>query len=568
MEPINLKQRILSRAGIVSLIILTVFLFVAWIFSPDKPFSKVGAWYSIAPPLIAVVLAYLTRKLLISLFIGLFIGGLLTQIPTKTGEHFNLLKGIGQSVIYTGEALIDPWNLKVLAFVVLVLAMICVVIAAGGLEAIIDRLQSRIKDARSSKLMTYILGLLVFIDDYANTMIVGSSMRPVSDKHRISREKLAFIIDATSAPVAGLAIISTWIGFEVGLFGKVSSSLSMGHNGYDMFFDALPFRFYCILMLIFVLINILKEKDYGPMLHAEQRAIRGEPIPPSNEEFAESYFKLTTRIKKSKPGLLTALFPFATLIICLLGGLWWQGGGMAHLEKSILSVFSPFTWREVISHSKDTTLVLMLAAAFSLIMAIDQARRAGLGWPAISSAIRTALKSSMFPIALLILAWSLKSVSDDLNTGEFLVATIGQGVDPWLFPVLLFLVAALTSFGTGTSWGTMAILIPTAIPVAWQLDGQSYGLITIISLGAVLDGSIFGDHCSPISDTTIMTSIASGCDHIRHVQTQIPYALTVGLIALAFGYIPAAFDISAWLSIAAGASMIYAIIHFAGKAAK
>ena len=301
------------------------------------------------------------------------------------------------------------------------------------------------------------------------------------------------------------------------------------------------------------------------MLAAEKRAAAGEPIPATTTEHADSYFRLTTPSRRAKPVLATALLPFAALIFCLLAGLWWNGGGFGLLDKSILNLFSFNAWRQIITQAKDTTLVLMIAAGISLLLAIDQARRARLSWQQTMQAVFTGIKSSSFPLLLLILAWSLKSACDDLNTGEFLVATVGQSVQPWLFPLLVFLVAALTSFGTGTSWGTMAILIPTAIPVAYQLDGGSYGLITMISLGAVLDGSIFGDHCSPISDTTIMSSIASGCDHIQHVQTQIPYSLTVGSVALLGGYLPAAMNISPLIIFPIATALLFIILFTIGK---
>ncbi|MDH5445887.1 MAG: Na+/H+ antiporter NhaC family protein [Gammaproteobacteria bacterium] len=552
------------RRYLLASIIFLFLLSASIIFEPAGEFASVGAWYSLLPPLLAIVLAYATRQLLWSMGVAILLGGLLTTIQQDIAGIPAIIKGLSTGAAYALSVIRDPWSLKILAFVVLILMMISVIIVGGGLSAIAQSLQKYARSRRSSKLVTAIMGLLVFIDDYANTMIVGSSMRPLSDQHKISREKLAFIVDATSAPVAGLAIISTWIGYETGLFGKTAQQLGIDKDGYAMFFDALPFRFYCLLMLAFVFINILSRRDYGPMLSAEQRVLKenkvlaDDAIPMTSRSFA-----LTETGDEVTPYLKTALIPFTCLFGVLLGGLWFDGGG---LQKSLWALLNPAAWLEVISATKNNSTILLLSSAAGLISALGCAYWFGRAkLILLKKASYSGLRSSLLPMLILILAWSLKSSCSDLNTGDFLVATIGQTVSPFWFPALLFIAAALTSFGTGTSWGTMAILIPTALPVAFALDGNQYGLITIISLGAVLDGSIFGDHCSPISDTTIMSSIASACDHLHHVKTQVPYSLSVAIVALGLGYLPSALGLSAWAGFIAGIVALMLLLQLFGK---
>lgn len=554
------------RYAVALLIFISVVL-TSYSFQPDGSFAVVGRWYSLIPPLLAVVLAYATKKLLPSLGVSILLGGLLTTLQSDIAGIATFTQGLKTAFSYPVTAMTDPWSLKVLGFVALILMMISVIIVAGGLSAIADKLQVYARTRRSTKLVTALLGLVVFIDDYANTMIVGSSMRPLSDKYRISREKLAFIVDATSAPVAGLAVISTWIGYETGLFGKTAASLGINKDGYAMFFDSLPFRFYCLLMLIFVFLNIINRREYGPMLAAEQRVLaQNKVLAEDATPMTSNTFALEEVSTGIRPHILTALVPFVSLFTILLGGLWIDGGGLEKSAANIFAILNPANWLEVISATKNNSTILLSASATGLLTALISGRViARAGMDALVRATLGGLRSSLLPVLILLLAWSLKAACDDLNTGEFLVATIGQTLSPLWFPALLFLAAALTSFGTGTSWGTMAILIPTAIPVAFTLDGNQYGLITMVSLGAVLDGSIFGDHCSPISDTTIMSSIASSCDHIHHVKTQLPYSLSVGLVALLLGYLPAAAGLPVWISFLISILLLILILRLFGK---
>lgn len=259
---------------------------------------------------------------------------------------------------------------------------------------------------------------------------------------------------------------------------------------------------------------------------------------------------------KARVNALVAVVPLAVLLAVFLGRLWFDAGGAFLLASDPWAVFRLSPWRDA-SASVDSIPLLAFSSAVALLMAMALAQTvARIPVSAIARAVAVGLKSSLLPVTVLVLAWSLKGACDDLETGKFLANTLGGTLPPVVFPGLVFVVAALTSFATGTSFGTMAILIPTAIPVAFQLDGNAYGLTTMISIGAVLDGAIFGDHCSPISDTTIMSSTASSCDHLAHVRTQLPYSLVVAGLALSVGYLPAAAGFSKWLSYLAGAALL------------
>ena len=500
-------------------------------------------WYAIVPPVMAVALALLTRRLLPSLGVAVLVGAFLAELP-------DVPRGLLAGPRHVLSAASDPINVQILAFVALILVTISILIASGGLQGIVDRLARFARGARSTQLATALMGLAVFIDDYANTMIVGSSMRPVCDRHRVSREKLAFLVDATSAPVAGLAVISTWIGYEVGLFREVAGTLGIERTGYSMFFDALGFRFYCILMIIFVLANVISGSEFGAMARAESRArmtgaLWAPGARPISPEAAQG-------LDRARVAARTAVIPMAGLFVVLLAGLWLDGKG-----GCLADLLRPGAWRAVIGRAENNILILAMASAASLIAAVGCSIAVARLRPRdLLPVVGAGLRGSLLPIAILIMAWSLKSTCDALATGTFLVDAVGEVLSPFIFPALVFLLAGLTSFATGTSWGTMAILIPTAIPIAHQLDGGLYGITTMMSLGAVLDGAILGDHCSPISDTTIMSSIASGCDHLHHVSTQIPYSLTVGAIALVAGYLPGAVGVPSPLSLLAGAGLI------------
>jgi Na+/H+ antiporter NhaC len=513
-------------------------------------------WYSVVPPVLAILLAFLTRHVLLSLGIAIIAGGLLTKVPQSPLSVAAWLEGFKSVGIYVAGTVTSRTNLQILAFLPPIFVMIEIVIASGGFKGIIVWLLKWVKGRKSTQIATALMGILCFIDDYTNAIIVGSMMQPITDRFRVSREKLAFLVDATSAPIAGLAVISTWIAYEVGLLSQIAGELNIDRSGYSLFFDALSFRFYCLLMIAFVFLHIIFGRDFGPMKTAEDLA---KNAPDENNRVGLSQNTSDSAqiaVGQQSSRAIKAIIPLGGLILFHITGLWIDGGGPAMLRQGG-SLLSWVYWRDVISAAENTHLILDFAALFGLALALLCSQLFGsLRMPVISNCFKRGVKRAMIPFVILILAWSLKNCCDSLKTGEFLTAILAGRVSPHWFPPAVFLVASVTSFATGTSYGTMAILIPTAIPVAFALDGDTYGLTTMISLGAVLDGAIFGDHCSPISDTTIMSSIASSCELIEHVRTQLPYSLFVAGLALFCAYLPSAFGLAPGWSFALAISVM------------
>jgi Na+/H+ antiporter NhaC len=533
-----------------------------------EPESDTGMWYSVVPPLLAIVLAFLTHHVLPSLGIAIVVGGMLTTVPQAPLSAAAWLDGLKTVGTHLTNTITDKTNLTILAFIPPIFVMVEILIASGGFKGTIVWLLRWVKGRKSAQAATALMGILCFIDDYTNAIIVGSMMQPITDRFRVSREKLAFLVDATSAPIAGLAVVSTWIAYEVSLLGAVGQELGIEKSGYSMFFDALSFRFYCLLMITFMFVHILAGRDFGPMKNSEDLAKAGGRVEVGKANFckdkADSY---PATVGQESGRAINALVPLAGLLLFHFTGLWfdgtsklerdmreWQAKSLTTTVENMpprpididsLSPASRVYWREVIGHAQHSPLVLACAALFGLTLALLCARLFGsLNIPIIYKCFCRGAKRAAIPIVILILAWSLKNCCDSLKTGKFLTTILADRVSPYWFPPILFLVACLTSFATGTSYGTMAILIPTAIPIAFALDGQTYGLTTMISVGAVLDGAIFGDHCSPISDTTIMSSIASSCDLIEHVRTQLPYSLFVAGLAVLFAYLPSALGLA------------------------
>jgi len=536
-----LKTRTLTRNA-VAVISFVVLCALAACFAPNgEQGSQPLPWYSIVPPVLAISLAFLTRNVLLSLGIAIVAGGFLANVPQAPLSPVAWFEGLKSAGIFMGHTLTSKTNLQILAFLPPIFVTIEIVIASGGFRGIILWLLKRVKGGKSAQLATALMGVLCFIDDYTNAIIVGSMMQPITDRFRISREKLAFIVDATSAPVAGLAVISTWIAYEVGLLTQIAEELGIERSGYSMFFDALSFRFYCLLMLAFVFVHIILGRDFGPMRTSEEIAAKNGPGQNNQAgPLRDADDSGSPAVTRQSSRAFKALVPLGGLILFHITGLWVDGGGPAKLGQGG-SLLSLVYWRDVISAARNTHLILDLAALFGLTLALLCSQLFGsLRFSVISNCFRRGVRRAMIPFVILILAWSLKNCCDSLKTGEFLTAILAGRVSPYWFAPAVFVVASVTSFATGTSYGTMAILIPTAIPVAFALDGNTYGLTTMISLGAVLDGAIFGDHCSPISDTTIMSSIASSCDLMQHVRTQLPYSLLVAALALLCAYLPSA----------------------------
>ncbi len=512
-----------------------------------------GLWYGIVPPVAAISLAFATRRILFSLAFAICLGGLLLHVPANPTSGHAWGSGLYAALGFLSDAIMEPANLQILLFVPPMFAMVLIISDAGGFDGILARVHKVVKGRKSAQFATASAGVLYFFDDYSNAMVVGSAMRPMTDRYRISREKLAFLVDSTSAPIASLALISTWIMYEVTLFGQSAETMGIANSGYAIFLDVLQYRFYCLFILALVFLHIFLGRDFGPMKIAEDRALAAAPNLRSEQSaIAKPY------------SLWVALIPLTGLLLFHVVGIWIDGGGLQKLQEGE-SPSSWVYWRDVIGNSENTLLIFDFAALFGLFLAITSARwLAQFPMTQMIDCLRQGVSKSLIPCLILTFAWSLKNCSDALHADDFLVALLTENVSLAFLPCLVFLVACLTSFTTGTSWGTMAILIPIVGPVAFQLEQSSYGLITMISLGAVLDGAIFGDHCSPISDTTILSSSASQCDLIQHVRTQMPYSIVGATIAILCGYLPVAYGLDWIAGIAVGILVLVVVFLLCG----
>ncbi len=515
--------------------------------------GEAGPWYSIVPPLSAIVLAFVTRRVLLSLGFAIFLGGLLLHVPGNPASIEAWVSGLYTAPVFLFDAIVEPVNLQILLFVPPMFAIVLIIAEAGGFDGILVHVSRIVRGRRSAQFATASAGVLYFFDDYSNAMVVGSAMRPMTDRYRISREKLAFLVDSTSAPIASLALISTWIMYEVSLFSESAETMGIANSGYSIFLDVLQYRFYCLFILSLVFLHVLLGRDFGPMKAAEEKALEEEPDVQTD----------ATNTAKSG-SVWVALIPLTGLLLFHFLGIWYDGGGLQKLREGASPAHWVY-WREVIGSAEHTILIFDFAALFGLCLAIFSACcLATLPFTKMLGCLWRGFAKSVVPCLILTFAWSLKGSSDALHTDGFLVALLVGNIPLVFLPALVFLVACVTSFTTGTSWGTMAILIPVIGPVAFQLENGTYGLITMMSLGAVLDGAIFGDHCSPISDTTILSSSASQCDLMQHVRTQIPYSILGASIALACGYLPVAVGLGWFASLVLGILALVAVFFLFG----
>ncbi|MCQ2015914.1 Na+/H+ antiporter NhaC family protein [Clostridium butyricum] len=564
----NFKKYYVFLLTLVVLMMPTVAVFASDDVAGDNA-AKFGL-LTILPPLVAIALAFITKNVVISLFLGTLSGCFLLQI-SGNNIIYAIVNSFLDFVQRALNSLADPWNAGIVLQVMVIGGVISLVSKMGGAKAIAEALAKRAKTPRSAQLITWLLGILVFFDDYANSLIVGPIMKPVADKMKISREKLSFIIDATAAPIAGIMIISTWIGLEVGLIKDGFESIGQSADAFGVFLNTIPYRFYNILILIFVVATSYFLRDFGPMRKAEIKARKGQ-ISETNKEIALDKAAEDEMAPKEgvKLSIWNAIIPIGALMISALISFYYSGytsimGGEDAALQAIMTN-SPMSFtaiREAFSAS-DASVALFQSALFASIVAI--AMGVGKKIFTFSEAVDVwvdGMKGLIITGVILILAWSLSSVIKELGTAAFLVRMLSNSVPKFLLPSIIFILGAVISFATGTAYGTMGILMPLAIPLSYSIS-PDFGYV-VISTSAVLTGAIFGDHCSPISDTTIMSSMGAGCNHIDHVKTQMPYALTVAAITVIFGYIPAGLGISVWIVLPIAAIVTCGVVYFVGK---
>ncbi len=520
-------------------------------------------WLSILPPLIAILLALLLKEVFSALLIGLFSGTLILawgKSHQGASIFFQALSDIPDEFIL--PSLNNPDHLSILVFSLLIGAMVKLISSNGGMEGIVQRITPLARSSVSGQFATWLMGLSIFFDDYANTLLVGNTMRPLSDKLRISREKLAYLVDSTAAPIASIAFITTWIGAELSYIQQGIDEIGLELSPYSIFLDSLAYSFYPILTLLFILIIVFSKREYGPMFNIEQKARnhnqsrRIEAIEHSNNPklVAKSY---------------NALIPVLVVVGVTLIGLYLTGSSQHQWDTTIgigrnisAILAGANTYQALLWSSGSGVLVALILSISQRIFTLSESMEI----------LIEGLKSMMHAVVILVLAWSLARLTRELETASFITSVlINWEVSAFWIPALSFIVAALVAFATGSSWGTMAILYPLMIPAIWNLGYQagidpelSYGLfLNVVSV--ILAGSVLGDHCSPISDTTIMSSLASSCNHLEHVRTQLPYALTVGGVSVLAGTIPASFGISTWFLFPVALLMLIGIVFLLGK---
>ncbi|CAM3456254.1 Na+/H+ antiporter NhaC family protein [Campylobacter upsaliensis] len=540
--------------------------------------------FSLLPPIIAITLAFITKDVILSLFIGALSGGFMLAL-VEQNIFYALVNSFVIFVKKAVESLANTSNAGIILQMLTIGGMVALITKMGGTKAVATWFAKKAKKAKSSQLATWFMGCFIFFDDYANSFIVGPIMRPLTDKFKISREKLAFIMDSTAAPIAGLAIISTWIGFELSVIkqgydlidDKLFLALNQSReqiNAFEIFIQTLPYRFYNILMLAFVLFTILQEREFGPMLQAQRHA--------KNIDFStiqNASENLEDKLLEPKEGIdlkaSNATIPLGILIVFSFVGFYFSG--YANIEDTNLKAqielapLSLLALRETFS-SADTATALFQAAFLASIVAIIMGvyrkiftLKEGImtwtyGW-----------RMMIITVIILMCAWPLSSVIKDLGTSIYLVDLLSDTLPLYLLPLIVFLLSSVVSLSTGTSYGTMGILMPLTVPLAIGLgvhnelmDAQLHHYM-VINISAVLTGAIFGDHCSPISDTTILSSMASKCELLAHVKTQMPYAIFICFISLFAGYLPVTLGLSVWIVLPLDLILIFILLRIFGK---
>ncbi|EAH6261302.1 Na+/H+ antiporter NhaC family protein [Campylobacter upsaliensis] len=558
------------------------------LFADAKVNAEFYGFITLLPPFIAIILAFITKDVILSLFMGVLSGTFLLSLASNIffvdtialiNIYDTLVESFSKIISYVLKSTSDPVNAGIILQILCIGGLVALITKMGGAKAIALQFAKRAKTAISAQLNTWFIGLLIFFDDYANLLIVGPIMRPLADKFKISREKFAFIIDSTAAPVAGIAIISTWIGLEVSLIKNAYASIGIDNiSAFGIFVETIPYRFYNIFMLFFVALTAIMGREFGSMYAAQIRAKTTGQIAPVSKSAALDTAELEDQFLAPKDGIeiraFDAIVPVMTLIILAILGFYFNGFSVLEGEELANAKANPLSFETLRSAfgSADSSIVLFQAALFAAIVAIFIGVRRRIF--NIKEAIETWIygwKTMIFTIVLLLLAWSLSSIVKDLGTSTFITHLLADKLPEFILPATIFAFASLISFAIGTSYGTMGVLMPLAVPLAFEvaklngLEGEALHHYMVLNISCVLTGAIFGNHCSPISDNVILSSMSAKCDHMEHVRTQIPYALFICAISLFTGYIPTALGLSVWFVLPLNFILITLLLRIIGK---
>ncbi len=508
------KNATLNKVLIVMLLLISVTFtaFAAEIGAEDYVSNMYASFWSLVPPIVAIVLALITKEVFSSLLVGILVGAIFYS-------NFNLVDAFLVSFTnYTDGGMLskitDSWNMGIVMFLIILGIIVCLMNKAGGSAAYGAWAREKIKTRRGAMLSTFFLGALIFVDDYFNCLTVGSVMKPVTDSHNVSRAKLAYIIDATAAPICIIAPISSWAAAVAGFVD--------GYNGLDLFIRAIPYNFYSLLTIAAMLFMVIKNFDFGPMALHEKNAIENNDLYTTD---TRPYADVTEAPANAKGKVIDLILPVVVLIICCVIGMIYTGGFFD--GESFIDSFG----------NCDAAVGLMLGSALSLLFIfLIYIPRGVLTLREFMDCFTEGFKAMVPPVMILTFAWTLSGVTGLLGADVFVAGLLEQNAEMMqiFLPAIAFLIAVFLAFSTGTSWGTFGILLPIIVPI---LDPTSE--LMIITIAATLSGAVCGDHCSPISDTTIMASTGAQCDHINHVSTQLPYALLVAGVS-AVNYVLAA----------------------------
>ncbi len=551
-------------------------------------------WLSIIPPLLAIALSLIFHEVITSLFLSVFVGVLLL-----IGFEFSNVVPAFLRVIdsYILEVLRDSKHLSLISFAFMVGGMIALIAKNGGLTGLVNKISAIAHSSRSAQLTTLFLSLSIFFDNYVNILIVGNTMRPITDKYKVSREKLAFIVSTTAASAASLAFFTTWTGAEMVYVHDATSYLRLGNSAFSIFFKSLQYAYYPIFMLILTFALIVSRKDFNKMADAEVNArsagIKNEQNDKSIEKNIERDIVEILHPESQNGGRwINAAFPLIVLFITAIAGLIVTGSeniyqkmlgkGIPITSQNLLSVWKhlyEFDNKNISFFQKlgelfgngDFYIALLWSSFSSLLSAfLLTLLHKNLSLKRTTEIMIHGFRVMLSAIIILIFSWSLAEITEDLHATEYLSSVITGNIKPSLLPFVSFLLAAAFAFSTGSVWGAMAILYPLLVPVSWMISASS-GLsisdtesITYNVIATILSGSVFGIHCSPVSDSTIMSSIASDCNHIQHIKTQLPYAATIALISiLVFFFSLINFH---WIvNLSLGTAIIILIVKFSGK---
>ena len=522
----NKLRIVASVAVVVAILVLLTTAFLQ--LSGQAVGAAHATFWSLIPPVVAIVLALMTKEVYSSLFIGIVVGGLLYsgfRFETTVTHIFS------DGMI---SVLSEGWNVGILIFLVVLGAMVCLMNRSGGSAAFGRWAATHIKSRVGSQLVTLLLGCFIFIDDYFNCLTVGSVMRPVTDGHKVSRSKLAYIIDSTAAPICIIAPISSWAAAVAGFVE--------GEDGLGLFLKSIPFNFYALLTIFFMVVLILLKVDFGPMARHEENAAQGDLHSCSDEDYA-----IVEGVEDSTRGrVVDMVFPIVSLIVCCVVGIIYTGGFFSGTD--FITAFA----------DSNASLGLVLGSFFGLVITlVYYAIRHLMPLREMMECIPEGFKAMVPAILILTFAWTLKAMTDSLGADIFVEGLIRGSAEGFmnLLPAIIFVIACFLAFATGTSWGTFGILIPIVVDA---FSGSDYQLM-IIAISACMAGAVCGDHCSPISDTTIMASAGAQCNHVNHVSTQLPYSLSVAAVSFVT-YIIAGFFRSAPISLVAGMVLIVVML--------